>query len=481
MVHSMPIQKLITRLALPVVMLSMMVTGLVYAAAPMSDSPIIIAFVDPAASSSNRLFAYMIDPLHQLTLNVNLPILRSLVDSFSDISADEPDTIYLNYSDTDAFNETTVARVYRFDLYTGDITTIYETSYDDYLPGFASGILTVDNFTDERHYIVTDKLSHAVILVDRETLDQKILWQGDSLTGRLTNYTLRIFPSRTYDKYAILDDSTEPTLIIITPDGEILNQFQVVNVENSGVMWLSDNRHVLITALYGFSQRDIRVYDTASGEVSPYTDGLRGYYVQPWIWCERTGEYISFIIKQDTGGFLWLTMNLATGERFEQALLEANSQPTGYSLQSNQGCSKFLQVRFDLETGVSDIYQTTLEGENIQPIVSDVIEGAFNTENSFLYMEANENQSYDLYQMSLEDKPTSTLVLNDLPTGDAIFAREIYNRAWYIIREDSWARNDAQFPFIQGDPLLYYEVHSGDARVLTPPDGRVMWFTEVPS
>jgi hypothetical protein len=370
--------------------------------------------------------------------------------------------------------------VYRYNFSTKDLTTVYETIHDAYLPGFSRRILDFRVFEDEQHYIVADKIQHEIVLVDRNTLEQYTLWQGDSITGRTTNYTLQAIPSPAHDKFAILDDSREPILTVVSREGEVLNEFSVIDLPFTQLTWLADNQHVLVTAPGRRLASDIRVYDTVTGKSSPYTDSLRGSYIQNLHACNDGGKWISYIKRMEDDDYQLFTMNLATGSTFQQASFASGTDPFGASTISNQDCSILLQAVPAVDSGTNDIYQTTLNGENLQLLLSNVIAGPFINESSFVYGQPNDSGGYDLYKMSLNDGITTEMLLSNLPTHEAVWAKDIHERGWYVLRKNTWDRTQTQFAAISGDPLVYYDAHSGETHMLTPPDVRIMLFFEVP-
>ena len=459
-------QKLFRRMSLVLIVISTILIAITFGVGHLLNQPVIVAYVDQPADRT--LFAYIVDIRHRINIPLELP--SELTYSIWGSLPYDPTTFFVDKNVIGEDGRVTARRLYRYDLLTKERTTVYESNTQS---GQRSLAIEINGFVDRNRLLVADKTRRAIVLVNQRTRDAQVLWQGEELQVNLTDYLLRAFRSPFADKYAILD-GIQQSVVIVSGTGEILSQFSITGQPQMWLSWLSDE-YVMVTPMSFNLAPSLGIYNTVTGQPETDLGTVARINVQPLFGCEDPGTWISFVQLIGPNEFQAFTMDLSTGAMYEQATYETEASLGPPPMRAYFDCMVLLQVVPGADNGMSDVYLTTLTGAGLKQILSNVVPGYFIDEYTFTYVKPDGNDRYELHALSLVDF-TTQLLLSDLPTSDAAWTPSLLDRGWYIFLEDRWVRSPRQFPYQPGNPVLYYDVHSQEAHVLTPPGVRIQYY-----
>ena len=472
------VQRVITRLLLIMAVFIIGLTGIVYAAGHISDSPMIMAYVEPVQSSRQEgPVAYLIDPMRLLNIPIEPPFETSSFypDNMNHL-ADEPGVLYLTESNVNEDQRTTTTRFYRYDARTGENNLVYENTIQRqllfYIPNYQ-----LWRSPDGRYYAFWDQEQNRLVAINTATLISHIVWRGEA--GQRWPVRFQVNWSPDGQRIAFIADDQEPEILVVNISGEILSRIPIdpeARWSAMEVTWLPDNRHVLLGNLYTSEQINIiRVYDTVSGEVNAFTESLKGTTAQYLSDCQYKGDWISFAMNMQEKVIYLL--NLSTGEMREVDVSYDPNRMWVPFLTPNPDCSTLIHRVFgpsESTINSSDVYLTTLEGERPRKVLSDVYTPQFDGKNTLIYAEANEARGYDVYRLFLDGTDRVEPVVDNMPTASVVWAAD-FEDGWYTFLENDWSRSASVMPPVRGNPVIYYDIDSRDVRLLTPPGVRIMF------
>ena len=455
------------------------ITGIAYAGRHRSDSPLIMAFVERPDIRYNTLFAYFVDPQRGYYLPLRLPPDTAIVRAGH---PPEDEMYYLtkvSRSEENRLETRLNQELYQYNVRTADLKSVYSSSVvSEYS---ISSISTLLPSPDQRFYMFTDSYQHAIVVLNRDTLETQIVWYGPEES---INYDPRISWSPGSNQIAIYDWSDGPTLSVVDLTGTVINQFEAIGVTYASLAWLSARDLLLTSQPVVLNDPQIRVYDTITGAVNPFTENLHGRFAEYFKACNTRGDWLRFIQRAADNTYYMFTMNLADGELIRHDTISYELSEFGYGLlRPNTDCSSLIQlasVRFRNNYFTSNIYLTTLDANDLRKVVDNAIIDYSNTGNNMLFAKPNGEGSYTLFRLRLDGSDQIDPVHEHVPTQHAVQMPELIDYGWYVFAEDDWIRSRDVLPLVTANPLLYYNFESGKTRMVTPSDTYVTYVVELP-
>ena len=458
------------------------ISGTVYAIGHVLHGPLILAWVEPIQPGRHEgPIAYLSDPLRGLNIPIEPPFENSsfLPENFNDRNA-EPGVLYLSEITVSSDNRTTVAQLYRYTLQTGQYQSIYKNVIQrqllSYIPNYFLSLAP-----DGRHYAFWDSEQNSLVVIDTTTYTSQTIGQFEP-TNRQDGLTGTVHWSPDGEKIAFFDSRSE--IYIVNLKGEILNTIVVERLPGgsmSDVQWLPDNRHILFANLFGGSTANvIRIYDTITGDVHPFTSALSGINAHYMDSCQGKGDFISYTTGTDKETMFIL--DLSTGQEIAYDVNADEDATSGLYLSTDSNCQVVMYYNYHSLSlyPTSDVYVGDWETDELRKVLSDVYAGVTDEDNALIYAEQNADGTYNVSQLLLDGTDRTEFIAEGVPTLSSITMANILKKGWYIFQENDWTRTSEVMPPVRGNPVIYYDIHSHKARIATPPGVRIMYSWPIP-
>ena len=213
------LKQLFRRIVFASALITIILVAIAYGVGHLSRQSLIVAY---GSSTDPAIYGYFVDPMRQFNVPIRIP--QKLVSAPYLTASNEPYHIFTSKGTVSADTGSYVQRLYRYNFRTQSIDILYETLIGENILSASDSALQFNGYFSAEDYIVIDKVQHAIILVNRNTLDRHVLWQGTQLSEIGLNYSLTVTRSPSGDTYTVNDSSQVPRINVVSKYGEIINR-----------------------------------------------------------------------------------------------------------------------------------------------------------------------------------------------------------------------------------------------------------------